>query len=123
MYNDPNVSEEHMLYLDKLDKYYETYGCEEHMIYFYYWNLYDIYSSYNKSFSIELNLVKWIDLTIESMLSYIEFNDNELKLDALYYIKQVEDIINDIDDQNWLKKRIQPLLNIWEDILKNYKIN
>lgn len=116
MYNAPYVSEEHMLYLDKLSKYYKRFNMGD-LSFIYYDQLYSIYSSYSRVFPIELNLVKWIDLTIESILSYIEYNNNEFKLDAIHYIEQIEDIINQIDDSNIMKKRLKILLPAWLEIL------
>lgn len=119
MYNDPYVSDKHMSYLDKLNSYYKWIISDE-IAHLCYKNLYEIYSSYNKSFPIELNLVEWIDLTIESILSYMESNDNELKLDALYYIKQIEDIINEFADHNKFKKILNFIFPIWKNIIENW---
>ncbi|USN58923.1 MAG: hypothetical protein H6767_02295 [Candidatus Peribacteria bacterium] len=49
----------------------------------------------------------------------MESNDNELKLDALYYIKQIEDIINEFADHNKFKKILNFIFPIWKNIIEN----
>jgi len=119
MYDDPRVSEKHMEFLDTLEKYYKKYDYEEWIIEYCYEILYEIYSSYNNSFEIEIALVQEVDNIIECIIWYIEVNDNGFKEEALFNINKIDEIITWYGDQNLFKQRLKTLFPVWIKILES----